>query len=174
MTPQEQPDSQGKEMCDCGFPQSSPIPHRHSLPDSQDRLIDFIKDPETINKAVEGSIDKRLAAMDSQAGDETYGDIIGCVSQYFYEGWRYRLPQEGDTKIRKESNEAAHRMVDPFLSAYAATVDREAREDGLNIWKGWLVYVESGGGHISRTQIKEMIAELESGLAALQGPLDAQ
>lgn len=35
MTPQEQPDSQAKEMCDCGFPQSSPIPHRHSLPDSR-------------------------------------------------------------------------------------------------------------------------------------------
>lgn len=37
------------------------------------------------------------------------------------------------------------------------------------LYKGWLDYVESGGGHISRQQLKEGIAELESQLQEYVG-----
>jgi hypothetical protein len=50
--------------------------------------------------------------------NDAYGDILGIISDYFYEGWKYRL-QSGEQYevIRKEANEAAHNMLDPFMAA---------------------------------------------------------
>jgi hypothetical protein len=56
-----------------------------------------------------------------------YGDVIGMCSQYFYEGWRYRLPKEGDAKIRQESNEAAHSAVDKLIQLKTAKAVQEAK-----------------------------------------------
>lgn len=62
-----------------------------------------------------------------------YGDVIGNIvshmcSQYFYEGWKYRVPKEGYEAVRKDSDEAAHRVVDSLLDRYADQRVAEALE----------------------------------------------
>lgn len=48
------------------------VQHGQPDPSDQDRLNDFISDPETINKAVEGSMDKRNKVLDPSVPQEVF------------------------------------------------------------------------------------------------------
>lgn len=124
--------------------------NRHT--DSQDDLIKFIDDPENIKKAVEGSMEKRQAVMDSQ-GLEGEDDLKDTITSIIYGAdWKER----GLEHAFKPDVEAA---MDAFTKA-TAQAQRELL-DRLEAQKVWLAYDDSEGEAIDAVPVSVITQELE-------------
>lgn len=126
----------------------SPNPHPQSI---EGNTIDFVKDPETIKKAVEGSMDKRIASMPdireqlAAIEHERWSDwqtwvhkvinegVEGTTLEQFMERWERQIntPYAELSEAEKNSDREQVDRYLPLISQTVSSAEKAARIDEL-------------------------------------------